>query len=33
MNQTNMNFTSYESNGYFDEMIGEDGKPLLGYGK
>jgi uncharacterized circularly permuted ATP-grasp superfamily protein len=22
-----MNFTGYESNGYFDEMIGEDGKP------
>src|SRR5512137_2663637 len=22
-----MNFTGYESDGYFDEMIGEDGKP------
>jgi hypothetical protein len=22
-----MNFASYESNGYFDEMIGEDGRP------
>ena len=22
-----MNFTGYESDGYFNEMIGEDGKP------
>jgi uncharacterized circularly permuted ATP-grasp superfamily protein len=27
VNRLNMNFNGYESNGYFDEMIGEDGKP------
>jgi uncharacterized circularly permuted ATP-grasp superfamily protein len=27
LHQPNMNFTGYEANGYFDEMIGDDGKP------